>query len=174
MTLSPWTANEKWEYWTDPNTGKRFAKVSGRTRVPDSIKTRAWMIGNDYEQKVTDADAQWYHGTTSNDPWPEYKRIMYWNYFRNPLQNARMFVWGWADRNYVVDVLEGNPDPMVVQRNDVTGADGKPELGYQKSRLTMDDGTTATFTSFCSDKLVWYAGIQPSGFYGCKFNIHKS
>lgn len=164
---SPWTENEKWKYWADPNTGKRFAKVSGRTRVPDSVKTWAWMVRNDYEQQVE--DAPWYH-----PEWSLEKRKLYWNYFRNPLQNARMFVWGWADRNYTVSVIEGNPDPMVVQRNDVIGIDGKPELGYQKSRLTMDDGKTATFTSFCSDKLVWYGGIQPSGFYGVKFNIHKS
>jgi hypothetical protein len=27
-------------------------------------------------------------------------RELYWDYFRNPLQNARAFVWGWSDQNY--------------------------------------------------------------------------
>ncbi len=163
MTVSPWNKDEKWEYWTD-DKGKRFAKVTGRVRVPESIKTWAWMLRNDYEQQVS--EAPWYH-----PEWEQSKREFYWDYLRNPLQNARLYVWGVADRNYTVQVLEGNPDPMVVQRNDVTGLDGKPEQGYQRARLMLDDGTYRDFVSYCSGRVVWYYGYQPSGFWGAKFNF---
>lgn len=156
MTISPWNVNEKWDYWTEG--AKRYARVTERIRVPDAIKTWAWMIRNDYEQQVE--EAPWYH-----PEWSLERRRLYWNYFRNPLQNARLYVWGVADRNYTVEVVEGNPDPMVVQRDDVG------ELGYQKTKLTLDDGTTRTFTSYCSAKFVWYAGHQPSGIYGVKVNF---
>lgn len=164
-TPAPWNVNEKWEYWSDPVTGKRYAKVTGRQRCPDSLKKDyAWWFRNDYEQTVD--EAPWYH-----PEWPKEKRELYWTYFRNPLQNARLFVWGWADRNYTVEVVEGNPDPMVVQRNDVLGPDGKPEQGYQKAKLVLDDGTeTRTFVSYCSSKLVYYSGTQPSGIFGVKWN----
>jgi metallophosphoesterase superfamily enzyme len=35
------------------------------------------------------------------------------------MQNFRAFVIGVQDRNYEVEVVHGNHDPQVVQRNDV-------------------------------------------------------
>ena len=114
---------------------------------------------NSYEEQVAD----WYQPA-----WQQWRRKMYWDYFRNPMQNARLFVWGWADRNYTVDVLEGNDDPMVIQRDDVG------ELGYQKVKLTLEDGSTRFFTSYCDETRAWYYGTQPSGIYGAKFNLKRS
>jgi hypothetical protein len=165
-TKAPWNSEEKWEYGMYPN-GKRWARVTGRKRAPESLKRNPlWWVKNDFEDQVE--EATWYH-----PEWPEWKRKLYWNYFRNPLQNFRQFVAGVADRNYTVDVLEGNPDPMVYQRNDVKGPDGKEEHGYQKSRLTLDDGTFRYWTSYSGPRVVWYYGHNPSGFYGAKFNLHR-
>lgn len=154
------TMNEKWEYWEEG--GRRFARVTGREKLPDELKKDwRWWLKNDYQQTVD--EAPWYH-----PEWPQDKRVLYWNYFRNPLQNWRAFVIGVSDRNYTVEVLEGNPDPMVVQRNDVG------ELGYQRTRLfDFEDNPSEVklFTSYCGPRVVWYHGWQPSGFYGFKFNL---
>jgi hypothetical protein len=155
-SLAPWVANEVWEFGSYPN-GKRWARVSGRERCPEHLKRDPkWWAQNSFEEQVQD----WYMPNR-----PKWQRELMWNYFRNPFQNARLFVWGVADRNYMVDVIEGNPDPMVVQRDDVG------ELGYQRTRLTLDDGTVKTFTSYCSKHLVYYYGHQPSGIYGTKLTI---
>ena len=153
-SLAPWTVNEKWEFGSYDD-GRRWAKVSGRERCLEELKRDVrWWAKNSYEEAVPD----WYMPS-----YPRWHRELMWNYFRNPFQNARLFVWGVADRNYTVDVIEGNPDPMIVQRDDVG------ELGYQKCQLTLDDGTIRTLTSYCSKYLVWYQGHQPSGIYGVKF-----
>jgi hypothetical protein len=160
MTVPPpWLANERWTYWID-STGKHYAKVEGRERCPASLKRNLiWLVQNTYEQQAS--EAPWWH-----PEWPENVRELYWNYLRNPLQNMRLFVLGWADRNYTVDVLEGNPDPMVVQRNDVG------ELGYQRTRLRLNDGSGIRFfTSYSrSAHSAWYIGTQPSGIYGIKWD----
>src|SRR5512139_3861168 len=122
MALPPWCANEKWEYWTEGD--KQFDKVTGRERCPSNLlKDWAWLAQNSFEQQVS--EAPWYH-----PEWDEKRRELYWNYLRNPFQNARLFKWGWADRNYTVSVIEGDPDPMTVQRNDKPGGQG-----YQRTRL---------------------------------------
>ena len=161
IPVCPYTEHEKWE--TFERHGKTIARVTGRTPCPKNIQTWAWMLRNDYQQQLPD----WYQ-----PQWPLERREFYWNNLRNPLQNARCFTWGWMDRNYEVEVTEGRFDqPFLIQRNDLT----PPEDGYQKCKLTPIDGSDAprTFTSYCSPKLVWYLGTQPSGLYGAKFNIPK-
>jgi hypothetical protein len=155
VALAPWCQNETWEFL---NRGdKVIARVTGRERCPKSIQTWTWMFRNDYEQNL--AEAPWFEPTKPQD-----ERERDWA-LRNPLQNARLFVWGWADRNYEVEVLEGRFDmPLLVQRDDIG------EVGTQKCKLTLLDGSeTRTFTSYSSKKLLWYLGTQPSGFYGAKF-----
>ena len=158
LTPPPWVANEKWDYdilWN----GKQIARVTGRQRCPANLlKDWAWLAKNSYEQQVS--EAPWFH-----PEWPAWRRELVWNYYRNPLQNARLFLWGWADRNYTVTVIEGDPDPMTVQRND------KGQKGYQRTLLTAENGETRQFTSYCGDKIVWYWGTQPTGIYGAKFNL---
>ena len=174
-TLAPWCKNEKWEFFTD-STGKRTAKVTGRERAPKELTSNwAWRFRNDYEEQLPG----WYHGPDPSVPgymgpeWSLDKRQFYWGFLRNPLRNGGLFVWGWADRNYTVSVLEGDPDPMTIQRNDHNGPDGQPQQGYQKAILTADNGETRKWTSFCSSKIIWYSGTQPTGFYGFKLNLPK-
>lgn len=152
-TLAPWCADEKWIYGEDEK-GK-WAQVNGRKLAPESLKSDLlWAIENSFEQQVF---------TTYHPEWPQWQRELFWNFLRNPFQNARLFVWGVADRNYTVRVIEGNPNPMVVMREDVA------ETGWQKTRLFLDDGTTRDWEAYSSPKLSWYHGCQPSGIYGVKF-----
>lgn len=162
MSTAPWNANEKWEFWTDAK-GKKFAKVTGRTLAPAKLKADPlWWFRNDYEQQI--GEAPWFM-----PGFPEWMREAAWS-VRNPMENGNMFAWGVADRNYTVDVIEGDPDPMVIQRDDVIGPDGKPEKGYQRSRLTFEDGKVKYWTSYCDDHVVHSYGWQPSGLFEIKFH----
>jgi len=166
MTLAPWCSAERWIFFNDVSyaqadpEGCKYAKVTGRAPCPPELKKNpAWWLRNDYEQNLSEA------------PWFEpdkdaATRARDWA-LRNPLQNARLFVWGCADRNYTVEVVEGHLNPMVVQRDDVG------ETGYQRVRLfDFEDGSKErTFTSYCGKRLRWYWGTQPTGFYGVKFNL---
>jgi hypothetical protein len=64
-------------------------------------------------------------------------------------------------------VITSNPDPLVVQRNDVN------EAGFQVTKLILESGLQLPFASYSGKHVVWYAGWQPSGFFGFKFNLHK-
>ena len=66
-----------------------------------------------------------------------------------------------------VEVVYGNFDPQVVQRNDVG------EYGYQVIKLKFKCGVQLPFVSYSGKRVVWYAGWQPSGFFGLKFNLHS-
>jgi hypothetical protein len=126
-------------------------RFSDRKKVRLSIKLNPlWWLGNDTEQTVD--QAEWYH-----QDWPEWRRSLGWA-LRNPLQNFRAFVIGVQDRNYEVEVVYGNPDPQVVQRNDVG------EYGYQVIKLKFKCGVQLPFVSYSGKRVVWYAGWQPSGF----------
>lgn len=145
--------------------------VTGRTSKPLLDKLNPiWWFGNDSEQTVD--QAPWYHGPDTTvpgymgPPWPEWQRTLYWNVFRNPLQNFRAYVLGVQDQNYTVHVLAGNPDPNVVQRNDVN------EFGWQVSVLKFNNGVHLPWVSYSGNKVVLAAGWQPSGFFGLKLNLH--
>src|SRR5260221_4811075 len=104
MGLAPWCAAEKWTFGTDTN-GKRWAKVEGRKRCPLKYKLNPiWWFQNSYEQQLS--EAPWFEPDK-----PQAKRERDW-LLRNPFQNANLFVFGVADRNYTVTVVEGVPDPM--------------------------------------------------------------
>ena len=64
-------------------------------------------------------------------------------------------------------LFTGIPDPQVVQRNDVG------EYGYQVIKLKFKYGVQLPFVSYSGKRVVWYAGWQPSGFFGLEFNLHK-
>ena len=131
-------------------------RFSDREKIRRAIKLNPlWWLGNDTEQTVD--QAEWYH-----QDWPEWRRSLGWA-LRNPLQNFRAFVIGVQDRNYEVEVVYGNPDPQVAQRNDVG------EYGYQVIKLKFKCGVQLPFVSYSGKRVVWYAGWQPSGFFGLKF-----
>lgn len=175
MGTAPWTANERWEFFT--RDGRAVGSVTGRERTPLQYRLNPlWWIKNNYEQKETDADAQWFH-----PDWPAWKRHIAWNYLRNPLQNGNLFKWGIADRNYIVEVVEGWNDVMVVQRNDlIDPATNLPGEGYQKLKITLTDGSDSgkvyTWTNFCRNPtplkkgLVWSTGHQATGLFELKYN----
>ena len=133
--------------------------ITGRSPKPLSKKLNPlWWFQNDDEQKETDPDAQWYH-----TEWPQWRRHLYWNYFRNPLQNFRAYVVGVSDRNYT---LTGRAPVMTVQRDDLN----PPERGFQWCVLKLG-ALFLPFVSYVGRYVVWYLGWQPSGFFGAKFNI---
>ena len=133
--------------------------ITGRSPKPLSKKLNPlWWFQNDDEQKETDPDTQWYH-----PDWPQWRRHLYWNYFRNPLQNFRAYVVGVSDRNYT---LTGRAPVMTVQRDDLN----PPERGFQWCVLKLG-ALFLPFVSYVGRYVVWYLGWQPSGFFGAKFNI---
>ena len=86
-------------------------------------------------------------------------------FFRNPLQNFRAYVVGVNDRNYQV---VGRTPVMTVQRNDLRPV----ETGWQWSVIKLG-ALRLPFVSYSGEKVVWYLGWQPSGFFGTKFNLHQ-
>ncbi len=164
--LAPWCAAEKWTFGVDAQTGKHYAIVSGRQRTPTKyLADPVWLVRNDYEQQLS--DATWFQSNL-----PQSVRQVLWA-LRNPLQNANLFLFGCADRNYRVDVLEGYDDPMVVQTDDVHDpATGKPMQGVRRVQLTMsDDGCKRTWFSFCKGHVRYSSGVQPSGISELKINL---
>jgi hypothetical protein len=152
--------NERWEYFQ--RNGKMWARVSGRTPIPASYKNNpVWWTQNSFDQTVD--HAPWYH-----PDWPEWRRVLYWSYFRNPGSNGKMFVAGVCDQNYEVEPLEGNPDVLVVQRDDVTLPSGRQDMGVQSSRIHLPNGTTRDWYSYTSAHLVLDMGTQPSGVFEVK------
>ena len=83
-------------------------------------------------------------------------------------KNLRAFVLGVSDRNYNVI---GRAPVMCVQRNDLL----PPETGFQWCVLHGGDlRVRRFFVSYSGKRVVWYIGHQPTGFFGCKFNLHSS
>ncbi len=155
MGLAPWCANEKWQQFKRGD--KTIARVTGRDRCPEDLKKSwVWRFQNTYEQQLS--EAPWFHPEL-----PEAERESRW-LVRNPFQNAGLFVWGVADRNYEVEVMEGRFDlPMLTQRNDIG------EQGFQRARLTLEDGTTRDWFSFTHPSYDHCYGCQPSGIWEFKY-----
>jgi hypothetical protein len=158
--------------------------ITGRTPKPLLKKLNPiWWFQNDDEEQT----AAWY-----NPQWPQWRRDFYWNFLRNPLQNCRcycgwyafaivaaitllvwppfvplslFFIGGVQDCNYSV---WGRAPVMTVQRNDLQ----PPERGFQWCVLAVGP-LRLPFVSYCGRRVVWYFGWQPSGFFGCKFNLHR-
>jgi len=91
-----------------PELRATVAQIYGRTRRSRYLKINpVWWFMNDDEQTVDQAD--WYHPER-----PYWRGWLYWNVFRNPLQNFRAYVVGASDKNYWV---RGREPVMTVQRN---------------------------------------------------------
>ncbi len=135
--------------------GARSAVVTGRHPVSVLLKLNPlWWFGNDSEQTVD--QAPWYMPDA-----PEPLRRLAWQ-FRNPFQNFRSYVMGVQDQNYRVT---GRSPVTLVQRNDLT----PPEKGWQWS--VINTPIPLPFVSYSGSNVVWYAGWQPTGFFGFKFNL---
>jgi hypothetical protein len=137
--------------------GREQRTVTGRRPKPLFKKINPiWWFGNDDEEQLP----HWYRPS-----WPNWRRRLYWYFFRNPLQNFRAYVVGVNDRNY--DVV-GRIPVMCVQRNDLNPV----ETGWQWSVIKLA-ALRLPFVSYSGKKVVWYIGWQPSGFFGAKFNLHS-
>ena len=123
-----------------------------RVPVPLSKKLNPiWWFQNDAEQTL--AEAPWYMPGS-----PQFWRVISWN-LRNPLQNFRAFVVGVQDKNYTVT---GKAPVLTVQRNDLQ----PPETGFQWCVLWLT--IPRPFVSYSGTWVTWYAGWQPTGFFGFK------
>ena len=131
----------------------------GIPRVPLSKKLNPiWWFGSETEQQLS--EASWYR-----PEWPLWRREFYWTYLRNPPQNLRAVVLGIKDKSYTVT---GRAPVWTVQRNDLN----PPETGWQWHVLYGGElWVPRFFVSYSGKRLVWYAGWQPSGFFGAKLNI---
>jgi hypothetical protein len=69
---------------------------------------------------------------------------------------------GVQDCNYTVI---GRAPVMTVQRNDIN------EHGWQWCVIRL--GLGLPFVSYSGKHAVWYAGWQPSGIFGLKFNLRR-
>src|SRR5262245_20208664 len=130
-------------------------EITDRTLKPTELKASPlWWLGNDDEQQLS--EAPWYR-----PEWPEWRRHLYWYYFRNPLQNLRAFVIGLSDRNFTVT---GRAPVMTIQRDDIG------EIGWQWCVIYLN-GWMFPFISYSGKRLVFQAGWQPNGFATFKINI---
>jgi hypothetical protein len=142
------------------NKDGRRATITGRKRASLQQKMNpVWWFMNSSEQTVN--EAPWYRPA-----WPYWRRWLYWS-LRNPLQNLRAFVVGVSDKNYNII---GRAPVMCVQRNDLLPS----ETGFQWCVLHGGDlRMRRFFVSYSGKRVVWYFGHQPTGFFGCKFNLHS-
>jgi hypothetical protein len=77
------------------------------------------------------------------------------------------FVLGVSDKNYTV---VGQAPVMSVQRNDLQPS----ETGWQWCMLYGGVlWVRRFFVSYSGRRVVWYLGHQPTGFFGCKLNLHR-
>jgi hypothetical protein len=130
-------------------------KCEGRTRKSLSKKLNVcWWFGSEDEQRLP----EWYR-----PEWSQWKRVLYWYVFRNPLQDFRCYVIGCQDRNYE---FTAKAPANTVQRDDLD----PPEFGFQWSVIWLT--VPLPFISYSGRWTTWYAGWQPSGIFGLKFNLH--
>lgn len=132
-------------------------QMTGRTLRPWYLKLfPVWWFMNSDEPLPPD----WYQPT-----WPQWLRVPAW-YIRNPLSNFADYVVGVCDRNYTVigtsplwaTTYEDMPLPH--------------PLGWKWSLIKT--AIPLPFVSYTGMKVVFYAGWQPSGNLGFKFNILNS
>ena len=157
-----YNSNEKWEFFE--KDGKRWARVTGRVRVPKEMRDELHeIVGLDpNEQWIDDGTTDWYM-----KKWPRIIRVIFWN-FRNSVSSRLLatVVLGVQDRNYTVEVTEGNfNEPLLIQRNDYE------ELGTQRATLHLDDGTKRYWWSYCNRWVTTYFGCQPNGLFAAKWNF---
>ena len=130
--------------------------VEGRRKFPLYKKLNLiWWFLNEYETTPPD----WYH--------PEQSfllRLPSW-YLRNPFQNAGNYVFGVCDRNFTV---RGAAPAMWASRDDLD----PPCTGLKWSIISLGC-LRLPFVSYAGARFLAYAGWQPNGFFGVKFNLRN-
>lgn len=128
--------------------------VEGRQKFPPYKKLNlVWWFLNEYESMPPD----WYHH--GQNFW---LRLVSW-YIRNPFQNAGNYVFGVCDRNFTV---RGPAPAMWTTYDDLD----PPRTGLKWSIIRLGC-LRLPFVSYVSARFLAYAGWQPNGFFGVKFNL---
>jgi hypothetical protein len=139
------------------DNGVEEVLVAGRKTFPSYKKLNlVWWFLNEYEA----LPPAWYH------PGQNFAlRIVSW-YLRNPLQNAGNYVFGVCDRNFSV---RGLAPVMWTTYDDLD----PPRTGLKWSIISLGR-LRLPFVSFVSARVLAYAGWQPNGFFGVKFNLKNA
>lgn len=133
--------------------GIETVEITGRRKFPIWKKLNiVWWFLNEAEPNAPD----WYHPGQNT-----LVRHLSW-YARNTFQNAGNYVFGVCDRNYTVS----GPQPVMV----VTYDDLVPPLTGRKWSVISIGWLRLPFISYVSSAYLIYAGWQPNGFFGFKFN----
>lgn len=128
--------------------------IEGRQKFPPYKKLNlVWWFLNEYESTPPD----WYHH--GQNFW---LRLPSW-YIRNPFQNAGNYVFGVCDRNFTV---RGPAPAMWTTYDDLD----PPRTGLKWSIIRLGC-LRLPFVSYVSARFLAYAGWQPNGFFGFKFNL---
>ena len=128
--------------------------IEGRQKFPPYKKLNlVWWFLNEYESTPPD----WYH--RGQNFW---LRLLSW-YIRNPFQNAGNYVFGVCDRNFTV---RGPAPAMWTTYDDLD----PPRTGLKWSIISLGC-LRLPFVSYVSARFLAYAGWQPNGFFGVKFNL---
>lgn len=131
--------------------------VTGRTPISWTYKINPiWWFGNIGDPTAPD----WYMPGK-----PSWLRNIFW-YLRNPLENFGSYVIGVADRNYTV--YSNSPFPVMSNEPADVGKTGLKTSVIKLGLLRLP------YISYSGTRVLYYAGWQPGGFFGFKFNILKS
>lgn len=152
----PPSLTETYIAFTNKN-GFEEVLVEGRRKFPLYKKLNlVWWFLNEYESTPPD----WYHPKQNF-----LLRLLSW-YLRNPFQNAGNYVFGACDRNFTVR----GPAPVMWTTYDDLES---PCTGIKWSIISLGC-LRLPFVSYASGRLLVYAGWQPNGFFGVKFNLKNT
>ena len=131
--------------------------VQGRRSFPLYKKLNlVWWFLNEYEPTPPD----WYHPGQNR-----FLRLLSW-YLRNPFQNAGNYVFGVCDCNFTVR----GPTPVMWTTYD----DLDPPCTGLKWSIIRLGWLRLPFVSYAGTRILAYAGWQPNGFFGLKFNFKNA
>ena len=137
--------------------GVEELRIEGRQKFPLCKKLNLiWWFLNEHEPTPPD----WYR-PEQNLP----LRLASW-YLRNPFQNAGNYVFGVCDRNFTV---RGRAPAMWTTCDDLD----PPRIGLKWSVISLGC-LRLPFVSYASTRFLAYAGWQPNGFFGVKFNLKNA
>lgn len=105
-------------------------------------------------------------GTRSRPGNSEWLRAVNW-WWRNPFHNMGRYVLGVGDQNYWVHITRRDGYKTLT---DSKGFSYQDLYGWEIGEFVLDDGARLPWFAYGSDKAVFYAGWQPTGFAGIKLN----
>ena len=135
-----------------------WMRVDGRTPKPAAQKLNPlWWAVNDWDKLPPD----W-----SLPGKPEWLRAFNW-WWRNPFHNGGRYVLGVGDRNYWVHITRRDGYKALTNSE---GFSYQDLYGWEIGEIILNDGAALPWFAYGSDTAVFYAGWQPTGFAGIKFN----